>query len=109
MSDSAVITQEQLRLFFERANQAEALASALQKQIETIKASAAPQISGSIDENMRNLISTKLKTLKTEVLKMEDKIQTLENDNEKLSKERDALQYRVKHMREALKQYNEQK
>ena len=40
MSDTAVITQEQLRQFFERANQAEQLANALSQQIETIKASA---------------------------------------------------------------------
>ena len=41
MSDStAVVTQEQLRQFFERASQAEQLAQALSKQIETIKQSA---------------------------------------------------------------------
>ena len=41
MTDSsAVITQEQLRQFFERASQAEQLAEALKKQIETIKTTA---------------------------------------------------------------------
>eukprot|EP01083_Nonionella_stella_P030243 82948_1 len=100
MSDStAVITQEQLRQFFERASQAEQLAQALAKQIQTIKASAAPQLSGSIDDSMRDTIVTRLKGLKTEVLQMETNIKNLENENEKLTKERDALQYRVKHMK----------
>eukprot|EP01084_Bolivina_argentea_P301327 519824_1 len=106
-SDTAVLTQEQLRQFFERASQAEQLARALAKQIETIKASAAPQLSGSIDDAMRNTIVTRLKGLKTEVLQMEKNIKNLENDNETLTKERDALQYRVKHMKEALKQYSD--
>jgi len=110
MSDStAVITQEQLRQFFERASQAEQLAQALSQQIETIKASAAPQLSGSIDDTMRDTIVSRLKGLKTEVLQMEKNIKNLEDENEKLTKERDALEYRVKHMREALKQYSDNK
>lgn len=39
-NNTTVITQEQLRQFFERASQAEALAQALAKQIEKIKANA---------------------------------------------------------------------
>mmetsp|Transcript_22467 Transcript_22467/g.19776 ORF Transcript_22467/g.19776 Transcript_22467/m.19776 type:complete len:112 (-) Transcript_22467:203-538(-) len=110
MSDStAVITQEQLRQFFERASQAEQLAQALSQQIETIKASAAPQLSGSIDDTMRDTIVSRLKGLKTEVLTMEKNIKNLEDENDKLTKERDALEYRVKHMREALKQYSDNK
>ena len=37
MSGSTVITEEQLRQFYDRAEQAEKLAEALQKQIQTIK------------------------------------------------------------------------
>ena len=33
----------------------------------------------------------------------------LESENGKLTKERDALEYRVKHMKEALKQYSDGK
>eukprot|EP00483_Globobulimina_turgida_P010932 UN10953 len=106
---TAMITQEQLRQFFERASQAEQLAKALAKQIETIKASAAPQLSGSIDDAMRETIVSRLKGLKTEVLQMEKNIKNLENENGTLTKERDALEYRVKHMKEALKQYSDSK
>merc|ERR1712130_77850 len=105
-NNTTVITQEQLRQFFERASQAEALAQALAKQIEKIKANAAPQLSGSIDDKMRDTIVTRLKGLKTEVLSMENNIKNLEDENKTLTKERDALQYRVKHMKAALKQYS---
>jgi len=101
-----VITEEQLRQFYERASQAEALATALAKQVEKIKSSAAPQLSGSIDDKMRDTIVTRLKGLKTEVLGMEKNIQKLEDENTSLTKERDALQYRVKHMKAALEQYS---
>ena len=33
----------------------------------------------------------------------------LEQENDKLKNERDALEYRVKHMKEALKQYTDSK
>jgi len=103
---TTVITQEQLRQFFERASQAENLAKALSDQVEKIKANAAPTLTGQIDDKMKKLIITKLQDLKTNVMTMESNIKNLEEENKTLTKERDALQYRVKHMREALKQYS---
>eukprot|EP01084_Bolivina_argentea_P041070 75784_1 len=104
-SNTAVISQEQLRQFFERANQAEQLAQALAKQIETIKSQAAPQLSGTVDASTKDVIIQRLKGLKSEVLSMETNIKNLEDENEKLTADRDRLEYRVKHMKEALKQY----
>lgn len=99
------ITKEQLRQFFERAEKAEQLAKALENQINSIKTNTAPQNMGNIDDNLREEVVKRLKTLKEEVVGIETRIQKLEEENSNLISERDRLNYRVRHMTEALKQY----
>mmetsp|Transcript_87605 Transcript_87605/g.107370 ORF Transcript_87605/g.107370 Transcript_87605/m.107370 type:complete len:106 (-) Transcript_87605:92-409(-) len=99
------VTKEQLQKFFERAEQAEKLASTLAKQIKIIRERAAPEITGTIDAKTKSDVIKKLKELKNEVSSMETKIINLENENKKLTQERDGLAYRVKHMKSALEQY----
>lgn len=68
-----------------------------------------PQITGAIDQGTKDAIIAKLRALKEEAMKMEAKVNGLEEDNKKLNKQKAGLEYRVEHMKKALEQYMQKK
>ena len=103
------VSEEQLRLFLERARLAERLSAALEQQVLQVRQAGGgggPSV-GVIEASTKESFLDSLRSLKQEVTRIETTTSELQQENQSLTKEKNKLEYRIEHMRRALQQFQQ--